>query len=71
MKRITALSLVLLMLLMLLPLGAAANDYDSSSEVTVIDGGVYVNIAVGKKYTSTGTKYAGCLLYTSDAADEL
>ncbi len=67
MKKLISMALVLFMLLALLPIGAAADD--SSDGVVVIDGGVYVNIAVGKKYTSTGTRYAGAITHSDTDSD--
>lgn len=67
MKKLISMALVLFMLLALLPVGAAA--YDTDEEFVVIDGGVYANVALGKKYTSTGTKYAGTATHSDTDSD--
>lgn len=66
MKRIASSILVLLMLLSFSALFAVAEN-----GVTVIDGGAYVSISVGKKYTSTGTRYANSAYSDTDAAGNM
>ena len=66
MKRIVSSILVSVMLLSLSALFAVAEN-----GVTVIDGGAYVSISVGKKYTSTGTRYANSAYSDTDAAGNM
>ena len=66
MKRIASSILVLVMLLSFSALFAVAEN-----GVTVIDGGAYVSISVGKKYTSTGTRYANSAYSDTDAAGNM
>ena len=62
MKRIVSTLLAMVMLISVYALFAVAEN-----GVTVIDGGAYVSVSVGKKYTSTGTRYANSAYSDTDA----
>ncbi len=68
MKKLTSLILAAVMLLTLTPM-LSAYAYENIDGAVVIDGSAYVNIAVGKKYTTTGTLYVGDNQYSDTEKD--
>jgi len=68
MKKLTSLLLAAVMLFALAPM-FSAYAYEEIDGAAVIDGTAYVNIAVGKKYTTTGTAYVGNNIYSDTNTD--